>query len=213
MKVDLNPNNVIEFLKAELKSENSFIPETANIPLKLSKGIYFWFMKPEGYKALSSYIEVIPLENSFSILIDDLSYDLVYLGTAGTGKNGRSNLTERLSWHIGQKHSSAAIISGTISTFRKGLGSLLSNDLIEGNTEFLVNEFMKDYLKVFYVEYSLNINQIYNDEIILLKSLKPILNLNHNPNALKSSIDNTTLRYKDRRQKVDKSTIFRLKNN
>ncbi len=78
--------------------------ETNKVPK--SKGIYFWFLHPEGYKELSQFIDVKPIEPKISRKINGIEYDLVYLGTAGTGKNGGGNLNERFSWHIVKPHHS-----------------------------------------------------------------------------------------------------------
>ena len=48
-------------------------------------------MLPEGYLALSNFIPIQTIESKFSKIIDNLMYDLVYLGTTGTGKQGKNN--------------------------------------------------------------------------------------------------------------------------
>lgn len=210
MKTDLNSNNVIEVLAKGLKLENSFVPKISNIPNGLAKGIYFWFMKPEGYEILSNKIKVEPMENSYSKVIDRVKFDLVYLGTAGTGKEMKSNLSIRLKWHIGQKHTEDGVYSKYLSTLRKGIGSLLADDLIEGNTEVLVNDFLENYLRVFWIEYPKNTAQIDEDEKVFIKQLRPFLNLKNNPNALKSSKDNVTKKFKERLKIVQSESIKRF---
>lgn len=211
MKSNFNTKNINEILETELKLENSFVPTISNIPNGLAKGIYFWFMKSEGYEILSNKIMVVPMENSYSKVIDGLKFDLVYLGTAGTGKEMKSNLSIRLKWHIGQKHTESAVFSKYLSTLRKGLGSLFSDDLVEENTEVLVNDFLEKYLRVFWLEYPENIAQIDKDEKVLIKQLRPFLNLKNNPNALKSSKDNVTKKFKERLNIVQSETINRLR--
>ncbi|MHA8093229.1 GIY-YIG nuclease family protein [Aquirufa regiilacus] len=211
MKSNFNTKNINEILETELKLENSFVPTISDIPNGLAKGIYFWFMKSEGYEILSTKIMVVPIENSYSKVIEGLKFDLIYLGTAGTGKEMKSNLSIRLKWHIGQKHTESAVFSKYLSTLRKGLGSLLADDLIEENTEVLVNDFLEKYLRVFWVEYPENIDQIDEDEKGLIKRLKPLLNLKNNPNALKSSNDNITKKFKERLNIVQSETINRLR--
>ena len=131
----LNPDfeNLEKWLDEKLT--NPFRPNFDEIPNTKSKGIYFWFMKPDGYEKLSNYVEIKPIDSKYSKEIDGVKHDLVYLGTAGTGKKGNSNLYERLKWHVLQKHTESNVCHGTLSTLRAGLGSLLSDDLILPNTE------------------------------------------------------------------------------
>ena len=65
-----------------------------------NKGIYFWFMHRDGYDALSTFVTIKPIDPLYHKEIDGVKFDLVYLGTAGTGKKGKSNLRERLQWHL-----------------------------------------------------------------------------------------------------------------
>jgi hypothetical protein len=132
-----------------------------------TKGIYFWFMKKEGYLKLSKFMNISPLPNIYSRQINNETYDLVYLGTAGTGKKGNSNLQERLQWHIEQKHRESAINqeNSALSTLRTGMGALLANDLILPNTEQLINSFFEKYMLVYWVGYSGNKKEIDSDRI------------------------------------------------
>jgi hypothetical protein len=210
--------NIKSWLETYLDSEKSFIPckeELLYLKSKedsKSKGIYFWFMQTVGYKALSDFDEIKPVKKTYSIDIDAVKYDLVYLGTAGTGKSGNSNLAERFEWHIIKPyHTSSNICHGTLSTLRAGLGALLSDDLIIPDTENLVNTFMKDYMKVFWIEYSDNKSLIDNDEKVLINGIKPLLNLKNNPNARANAIANSTQVYKIRRINVKNNTLNVIK--
>jgi hypothetical protein len=191
---------------------NSFRPHIDVIPDSKSKGIYFWFMNKEGYKILSKYLDIKPVEPSYYKEIDGVEYDLVYLGTTGTGKNGNSTLNKRLDWHINQKHRESTINQkqSALSTLRTGLGSLLSDDLIEFNTEALVNQIMKDYFLIYFVEYPDNKGLIDSEEDILIKGFKPIFNIKGNPNSLKIALENSTKLYKKRRNEVENNTKKRL---
>lgn len=211
----INPNadfkELITWLNQNLLSTNSFVPHANAIPNIKSKGIYFWFMHPDGYKALSNFVTINPFEPKYTKDIDGIKYDLVYLGTAGTGKNGTSNLAERFEWHVVRPHhTNSNICHGTLSTLRAGLGALLSNDLILQSTENEVNTFMKDYMKVFWIEYLDDKSLIDSDEKILIKEIKPLLNLKNNPNAKANAIANSTQVYKIRRAKVYSNTRLRL---
>lgn len=187
---------------------NSFRPHMDEIPDSKSKGIYFWFMKQEGYNQLSKYVAIKPIDPCYTKEIDGVKYDLVYLGTAGTGKKGKSNLYDRFKWHILQNHSESNICHGTLSTLRAGLGSVLCEDLILPNTEEAVNSFMTSNMIIFYVEYPDDKKLIDSDEFILIKGFKPLLNLKNNPNA--SMQGNPTRVYKNRRAFVYQNTRFKL---
>jgi hypothetical protein len=169
-------------------------------------------MKTEGYNQLSKYAEIKPIKPSYTKEIDGGKYDLVYLGTTGTGKQGNSTLNKRLDWHINQKHRESTINQkqSALSTLRTGLGSLLSDDLIEFNTEALVNQIMKDYFLIYFVEYPDNKGLIDSEEDILIKGFKPIFNIKGNPNSLKIALENSTNLYKKRRNEVENKTKKRL---
>jgi hypothetical protein len=201
-------NQLTLWLNENLLPPNSFVPHLDSIPNVKSKGIYFWFMHPEGYKALSNYVTIEPIEPKYARNIDGVKYDLVYLGTTGTGKQGKNNLFKRLDWHINQVHRESTIRQkeSALSTLRTGLGSLLADDLIIPNTETDINNFMKTYMKVFWIVYSDNKTLIDNDEKILIKKIKPLLNLKHNPNHLKGAKDNPTKEYRARRNSIEMST-------
>jgi hypothetical protein len=203
-------NQLIDWLNQNLLTANSFVPHLDSITNINSKGIYFWFMRPDGYKALSNYVTIEPIEPKYTRNIDGVIYDLVYLGTAGTGKKGNSNITERFVWHINQNHNASNICHGTLSTLRAGVGALLSNDLIDTDTENDVNDFMKQYMKVFWIEYPNDIELIDNEEIILIQVIKPLFNLDYNSNSYVAAIDNPTKSYKKRRNKIYKKTKERI---
>lgn len=212
----ISPNTDFKELEKNLNENllppNSFVPHLDSIPNVKSKGIYFWFMHPEGYKALSNYVTIEPIEPKYTRNIDGVIYDLVYLGTTGTGKQGKNNLFKRLDWHINQVHRESTIMQkeSALSTLRTGLGSLLADDLIIPNTETDINNFMKTYMKVFWIVYSDNKTLIDNDEKILIKKIKPLLNLKHNPNHLKGAEDNPTKDYRARRNSIEMFTKKRL---
>ncbi len=195
-------NELTIWLDENLKNDNLFIPHTEPIPNIGSKGIYFWFMKTDGYKVLSKFIDINVIDQRYAKEINEIQYELVYLGTSGTGKQGNSTIYNRLIWHIEQKHNKSEICHGTLSTLRAGLGSLLSNDLIIQNTEDSINIFMKDFMKVFWIEYAADKSLIENDERILIKGIRPLLNLKNNPNARLNAQANSTKEYKIRRSFV-----------
>jgi hypothetical protein len=206
------------WLNTNLKENKSFVPckdELKNINSKdnsKSKGIYFWFMRPEGYVALRNFVPINAIEPKYTRIIDNIEYDLVYLGTTGTGKQGKNNFYGRLNWHINQVHRESTIRQkqSALSTLRTGLGSLLADDLINPTTETDINNFMKTYMKVFWIVYPDNKTLIDNDEKILIKKIKPLLNLKHNPNHLIGADNNPTKEYRARRNSIEIATKKRL---
>jgi hypothetical protein len=191
---------------------NSFTPHVEAIPNVQSKGIYFWFMKQSAYELLGQFVPITPIQPRYTKLIDNKAFNLVYLGTAGTGKKGKSNLKDRFEWHINQKHKESVIKQkqSALSTLRTGLSSLLSNDLILPFTERLVNDFMSSNMILYYMEYENNHDVINKDEKILINTFKPIFNLKNNSNSHKNSISNSTKNYKIRRNLIEKNTKKRL---
>jgi len=212
----INSNDAKETLYAWLSEnltiEKSIIPIVTNLKnVKKSKGIYFWFLHLDGYAKLSKYLNFTSVNPVYSLPIDGNKYNLVYLGTAGTGKKGDSDLPERLKWHINDKHTTTSICHGTLSTLRAGLSSLLAEDLIIPNSEILVNMFMENYMRVCWIEYdSIQEAQINSDEKNLIQILKPSLNIKNNPNAKLNATDNPTKAYRIRRLKIYSATQARL---
>jgi hypothetical protein len=206
-------NQVTQWLEKKLHASRSISADrsqTQSVPQ--TKGIYFWFMKKEGYKTLSKFMNISPLSNIYSRQINNETYDLVYLGTAGTGKEGNSNLQERLQWHIEQKHLESAINqkNSALSTLRTGMGALLADDLILPNTGQLINTFFQKYMLVYWIGYSGNKKEIDSDEKAIIKAINPIFNLKNNPNALANAPINVTKLYKRRRKLVEQNTKLRL---
>lgn len=214
----LNPSqeslkSLTDWLNENLNDHNSIVPHIESLEkVKENKGIYFWFMHPDAYRVLSNFITITPITNPVPFIkeINGVLYPLVYIGTAGTGKNGKSNLQERMCWHINQEHTKSNICHGTLSTLRLTLGALLSNDLILTNTEEIINSFMRSHMKVYWIEYPIDFDLINNDEIILINKLRPLLNLKNNPNAKANAAVNSTQLIKKRRILVYKNTRLRL---
>ena len=208
---NLNDNfdSIVDWLKNQLNSDTPLI--TPNNEIKLegnSKGICFWFMKVDGYSFLSKCIPLNPITPLYSKDIDGETYDLIYLETALRGEK-IDNIYSKLNSHFIQNHTSEMICKGNLSSLRSGLGSLLSDDLINPLTKNLVDEFMKNYMKVFCLELETDNAMIDNDRIRLIEELKPLFNIKNNPNT--KIIGNPTHDYKIRRAKIYINTRLRLK--
>lgn len=210
---ELNLNSEMDLqtinLSIELNLENGIVPVVGNVPIGLDKGIYFWYIKVSGLNELSGFVSFQITDKTITKIIDGEKYALVYIGSSGTGKSGGGNLTQRLNWHIGQNHSESNICHGTLSTLRAGLGALISDDLIIENTEAMVNQLMKTYFKVYWIQYN-DVDLIDSDEFILIQSIKPYLNLKNNPSALLGATANPTQLYKRRRALVYANTRARI---
>ncbi len=209
MPAFLNPQISLDdaknWLDAHLKQPNPvFTPHVSEVnTMPIKKGIYFWFMTRDGYNELSNYVKMSPINSQYSKEINGVKYDLVYLGTSGTGKQGKSNLQKRLFWHINDKHTQNSVCYGTLSTLRAGLGALLRNELIGSDTEDTINEFMKHKMVLFWITYDENEeSMIDRNEKTLIQTLKPLLNIKNNSNARAHTTENATRDYKLRRTKV-----------
>ncbi len=180
-----------------------------------SRGIYFWYMQPEGYEILSQHI-VFPAPFGGQTT-DEHGNHLVYLGTAGTRPtaNNQAGLQDRFVWHVSNHHAIPQVRHGTLSTLRQTLGSLLANDLIEVDgvfTEVLVNQFMADYFTVSYIAYEGILPAIGlvidADEVKLIQALTPLLNLKKNPDI--AVLGHPTRQIKARRIAINQATQHRI---
>lgn len=213
MNKNLNSSNVKIWLHDNLKDKNRIKACSDNLDkVPKTKGIYFWFMNPMGYKELSNFISIKALPSVYQVPINGKLHDLVYLGTAGARNNksgtNNGNIFQRLQWHITDNQGTSALCNGTMSTFRRTLASLLASDLIEDNIQDRLNEFLCKYFHIYYVEYvgefAIVQDQIEKDEELLIQKLKPIFNLSKNPN---NKIPNTiTHSIGKRRQSIEKKS-------
>jgi hypothetical protein len=204
-----NFNTLSQWLNENLNDKKSIkacCQEVNKVPE--TKGKYFWFIHPDGYSALS----IKPIEPKYTRDINDVIYDLVYVGTAGVRNNSsgvnNSHLKERLEWHLCDNKGISALCSGTMSTYRRTIGGLISDDLIANNTQDKIDELLCKYFIIYYVEYPgafLDVkDQVNSDEDILINLIRPILNLDKNPNA--KNPKHTTFEIQKRRQIVEKDS-------
>ena len=169
-------------------------------------------MKSEAYSSLSKIDWAQHVQVNFKKNIDGTVYHLVYLGTAGVRNNSNGenngNLRERLKWHLCDNKGVPALCHGTMSTYRRTIGSLLLDDLVAGNNQTLIDDFLCKNFVIYYIEYPGNFaevqNEVSNDENILINKLQPIFNLDKNPNATISGTITNTIRI--RRQKIEKTS-------
>jgi hypothetical protein len=194
--------------------DNRFPANLQHLPPNDSRGIYFWFMKPEGYQRLSALgLTITAVNPTYTKVINGETYDLVYIGTAGANRKENNTLFKRLNWHLGNVHNENNICHGTLSTLRHTVGAALSNDLILPNTENDINEFFSNYFYVYVLSYLGEANtkeQIDNDEYCLISVVKPLFNIKNNPNARINAGQHPTRQLKVRRGLVMNNTRERL---
>lgn len=209
----LNQNDTWEtmesWLKENLSDDNSIPADGSKIAkVPTDKGIYFWFMHPDGYNKLSRHIPIKPIEPRCQREINGVKYDLVYLGTAGTGKKGNSHLQERLKWHLLDNKSVSAVRNGFMSTFRRTITPLLASDLIVENAQQKTDDFFEENLIIYWIPYPGSFKDVKDlvnqDEKILIKKLRPIFNLKENDNT--SDKNHPSSKIQLRRNTIEKST-------
>lgn len=198
--------------------ENLINPFKANMqslpPEDNSRGIYFWFMKPDGYQRLAALgLNITAINPTYPKIIEGETYHLVYLGTAGTGKKGNSNIINRLNWHLKTTHNEGDVCSGILSTLRQTVGAALSADLIETETATKVSLLFEELFYIYTLPYTGEANtkeRIDNDEYTLISVLKPLFNIKNNPNARITAGQHPTRQLKVRRGFVMRETRERL---
>jgi len=208
--------SITKWLNDNLSNDKFFTPHVDLIPQIEEKGIYFWFMRPSGYLALSTFVTIKPIEPRYSKIINGELCDLVYLGTAGVknNSNGINNgtLRQRFNWHLIENKNESSVISGIMSTFRRTIIPLFSDDLLLNNEQIKLDELFKKLFSIYYLSYQGDFNQIANtvrnDEGILIDKLRPIFNIKDNENR---KIENhLTYKIRQRRILIEKSTKLRL---
>ena len=187
-----NIETIKNWLEETLSDRNPITPHENDIPNVLSIGINFWFMKLEGYQNLNK-IKLEAFEPKFSKNIGNEQWDLVYLGNESK---------ENLNRHIYQNHDKDSL--KTLSILRKKIGALLSDDLIDGDIQNSVSDFIHKNLMVFWVnDFACDSTKIFSTENTLKLGLKPLFVKPNNPlNEILNDI-------KDRRDKVYNDTTYK----
>jgi hypothetical protein len=214
----------LTLLSGTLLKEKKELKKFMDENFKGEKGIYFWFLKVESLELFLNCIPKSKIDDDSSYLVnfEDSKYILVYLGTAGVRKNknekNNSNLLDRLNWHLFNTQTEKSVSSGAMSTLRRTLGALISNDLIAEKTQSKLTEIINENFIIYFLPYGketagkeyLNIQKtVSENETILIENLKPIFNLSQNPNEKKNS-NHITHVISKRRKKVEIDTKERL---
>ncbi|WP_373515925.1 hypothetical protein [Persicitalea sp.] len=119
------------------------------------RGIYFWFLREEGFEKLSQKLQVILRPPQHTIKIGDAS--LVYYGHLGTNANLRSvqradNLKYYFQSEIPHKPLEYSLeCYSYLSCFRKTISGLLCDDILA--EQETVKSFFHDYLLIYYMAY------------------------------------------------------------
>jgi len=185
-------DSICDWLNVNLDDKKSFIPITNAIPNVTTAGIYFWFMKPEGYEEIGKKLKLTPMEPTYSRLIDGIIYDLVYVASEGfknpwTG-NITGNLYNKLTFEMdSSKEEERARKLRSRGKLRSVLVPLLSDDIVLNGVQNELDNIFSKYFKILYSEYCqisdpLKIN--IDDEEQLITKLNPIFNLVDSQNNL-----------------------------
>ncbi len=119
------------------------------------RGIYFWFLREEGFEKLSQKLPVLLRPPQHSLKVGN-AY-LVYYGHLGTNANVRSvqradNLKYYFQSVIPHKHLEYSLeCYSYLSCFRKTISGLLCDDILAGQEA--VKSFFHDYLLIYYLGY------------------------------------------------------------
>lgn len=208
-----NLHSLNDWLNQNLNDENSIKASCKEVKIvkEISdkKGLYFWFMHHSCYRKLRN---IKPLKSIYQRKINSEIYHLVYTGTAGVrnNSNGKNsgNLTKRIKWHLCENKTISGLCSGHMSTFRRTIGSLLADDLIENNIQDKIDKLFCENFYIYYLEYPgtfLQVKDVVNsDESLIIDILRPIFNLDENPN--KDIVGHITNQIQQRRQMVNNSS-------
>ena len=191
----------------EKKRIKACCKEVKNVSEK--KGIYFWFMLQSCYKKLKN---IKALKSIYQREINGEVYHLVYTGTAGvrnnSNGNNNGNLRQRIKWHLCDNKNVSALCSGTMSTFRRTIGSLMADDLIENYIQDKIDELFCENFYIYYLEYPgtfLQVkDEVNSDESVIIDILRPIFNLDENLNV--NIPNHISYHIQQRRQTVENSS-------
>ena len=119
------------------------------------RGIYFWFLREEGFEILSQKLPVLLRPPQHTLQVGDAH--LVYYGHVGTNANlGAVQRVDNLKYYF-QSVIPHKPLDDTLdcysylSCFRKTVSSLLCDDILAGQET--VKSFFNDYLLIYYLAY------------------------------------------------------------
>ena len=155
MKQFDSPADVLPYFSAlpadallEARHENH-----AKVPAQ--RGIYFWFLREEGFGKLSQNLSVLLRPPRHTIQVGDAS--LVYYGCLGAYSNLKSvQRTDNLKFYFQSEIPHKPIeysLEGFsfLSCFRKTISGLLTDDLLAGQEA--VKAFFHNYLRIYFLAY------------------------------------------------------------
>ncbi|WP_247233949.1 hypothetical protein [Telluribacter sp. SYSU D00476] len=126
-----------------------------HVPIPKQMGIYFWFLREEGFDKLSGKLPVIVRPPQSTFRIGD-AY-LVYYGYVGIDTSFKSvqnanNLQYYFQSTIPHKQLECNLeCYSFLSCFRKTVSGLLCDDILAGQEE--VKAFFHDYFRIYYLAY------------------------------------------------------------
>ncbi len=107
-------------LRPQLLSRTSNVPQTS--------GYYRWWFPKKLAISLLSPLPSIDQKNIKKETIGGEEHWLLYFGIA-------KSLSERMKWHICQKHTPSSVKSGTLSTLRQTISALLQIDQTKAESQ------------------------------------------------------------------------------
>ncbi|MBU1820705.1 MAG: hypothetical protein KKG00_04225 [Bacteroidetes bacterium] len=119
------------------------------------RGIYFWFLREEGFEKLSQNLSVLLRPPQHTLKVGDAS--LVYYGCLGAYSNLQSvQLADNLKYYFQSEIPHKPLeysLEGysLLSCFRKTISGLLCADLLTGQEA--VKSFFHDYLRIYFLAY------------------------------------------------------------
>ncbi len=119
------------------------------------RGIYFWFLREEGFEKLSQKLQVLLLPPQHTLKVGNAS--LVYYGHLGAYSNLQSvQVADNLKFYFQSEIPHKPIeysLEGYsfLSCFRKTISGLLTDDLLAGQEA--VKAFFHDYLRIYFLAY------------------------------------------------------------
>ena len=107
-------------------------------------GWYRWWAPTEALGLLRIRPEYIA--HLYKRILNDEYFYCIYVGIAV-----KESIRARINWHVNQQHTESAVQSGTLSTFRQSISSLVAeNQFDENSTNKLIDMLIVEYYAVDY---------------------------------------------------------------
>jgi hypothetical protein len=198
----INPDNPFDIIEMYIinNMEYLYTPNAGHIPIDKRKGLFLWFLNIEAYSSLNESIVIIPIQPSISIHQGNSQFDLVYID-ATDSKTAKKNVTEMLHFHTYQPLTENLIKSKNTSPLKMAIASILFDDLLDEDVNEDTNLWMHFNMKVYWIPYE-DLKVLKKDHVRLIEQVRPIFNIEHNPNAKPGIVPNSTRNIRRRMEDV-----------